>query len=184
MPARTPVSKRIRILQISLIVAVSLVSFAALTLPIGLRRVTQVLNIGDVSQTTQNAPRDIEYVSDIRTEEARIAAESAVLPVYSQPDSAIARQQIERLDTAMQYVTSVRDNRESSLEQKKTDLVALSDVRLKPETIEYLLAISASRWDTLQAEALRVLEQVMRRAIHEDKVDSAQAGISSFVSLT
>jgi putative nucleotidyltransferase with HDIG domain len=184
MSARIPVSNRIRFLQISLIVAVSVISFAALTLPIGLRPATQALDEGDVAQITLQSPRDIEYVSDVRTEEARKVAESAVPPVYSPPDSAIARQQIERLDTAIQYITSVRENSELSLEQKKADLVALSDVRLKLETVDYLLAISASRWEPVQAEALRVLEQVMRRAIYEDKVELAQTGISSFVSLT
>ncbi len=52
MSARTPISARIRILQFSLIVAVSIVSFAALTLPIGLRTSTQALDIGEVAQVT------------------------------------------------------------------------------------------------------------------------------------
>ncbi|MBK9211134.1 MAG: HDIG domain-containing protein [Anaerolineales bacterium] len=184
MSARTPVSTRIRVLQTSLIVAVSLVSFAALTTPIALRPMTQALDVGDVSQTAQQAPRDIEYVSDIRTEEARQAAESAVLPIYSLPDAAIAREQIERLRTALQYITSVRDNVELTAEQKKSNLVALSDVRLKLETIDYVIGISNTRWEIVQTESLRVLEQVMRRAIFEDKVESTQAGVSSFVSLT
>lgn len=184
MSARTPVSTRIRILQISLIVAVSLISFAALTTPLALRPVTQTLDVGDVSQTTQQAPRDIEYVSDIRTEEARRAAESAAQPVYSTPDATIARQQIERLRTTMQYITSVRTNVDLTFDEKKSNLVALSDVRLKLETIDYVIEISDSRWEVVQAESLRVLEQVMRRAIYEDKVESTQAGVSSFVSLT
>ena len=140
--------------------------------------------MGSVAQLTLQAPRDIEYVSDIRTEEARRAAESAVDLVYTSPDPAIARQQIERLNTTLQYITSVRSNFELTGEQKKSDLVELSDVRLQLETIDYLLAISDSRWDLVQAEALRVFEQVMRRAIHEDKVEAAQVGISSLVSLT
>ena len=184
MPARTPVSTRIRILQISLIVAVSLVSFSALTLPIGLRPTTQALDVGTVAQITLQAPRDLEYVSDVRTEEARQAAESAVELVYTPPDPAIARQQIDRLNTTMQYITSVRNDTDLTGEQKKSDIVTLSDVRLQLGTIDYLFAISDSRWEVVQAEALRVLEQVMRRAIHEDKVETAQAGISSFVSLT
>ncbi|MBC7877981.1 MAG: HDIG domain-containing protein [Anaerolineales bacterium] len=184
MAARTPVSNRIRILQISLIIAVSLISFAVLTLPVGLRPTAQDLNIGTVSQITLQAPRDLEYVSDIRTEEARQAAEGAVQLVYTAPDPAIAREQIDRLNTTMQYITSVRSNEEMAAVDKKSELVALSDVRLQLETIDYLLAIADSRWEVVQAETLRVLEQVMRRAIYEDKVESAQAGISSFVSLT
>ncbi len=183
-PERSPVSARIRVLQISLIVAVSLVSFAILTMPIALRPATQALDVGDVSQTTLQAPRDIEYVSDIRTEEARKAAESAVQQVYTPPDPGIARQQIERLRTTLQYITSVRDNIELTTDEKKSNLVALSDVRLKLETIDYLLGISDPRWEIVQSESLRVLESVMRRAVYEDKVESTQAGISALVSLT
>jgi putative nucleotidyltransferase with HDIG domain len=184
MPARTPASTRIRILQISLIVAVSLVSFVALTMPIALRPSTQALNVGDVLQISMQAPRDVEYVSDIRTEEARTAAESAVPLVYTAPDPAIARQQIERLRTAIQYISSVRSNVEMTADEKKADLVTLSDVRLTLETIDYVVNISDSRWEAVQSESLRVLEQIMRRAIYEDKVELAQAGVSSSVSLT
>jgi putative nucleotidyltransferase with HDIG domain len=182
MPARTPTTPRIRILQYSLIVVVSLVSFVALTMPIALRPTTQVLDVGDVLQITMQAPRDIEYVSDVRTEEARKAAESAVQPVYTSPDSTIARQQIERLSTAMQYITSVRQGADLTLDEKKSNLVALSDVRLKLETIDYLINMPDPRWDAAQSEALRVLEQVMRRAIYEDKVETMQSNVSSFVS--
>ncbi len=183
MPVRAPSSPRLRVLQVGLILAVSLVSFAALTMPIALRPTAQALDIGGVLQITMQSPRDIEYVSDVRTEEARQAAESKVEPVYTLPDPAIARQQIERLRTAMQYVTSVRANVALSAEEKKANLVALSDVRLKLETIDYLTSISSVRWDVAQSEALRVLEQVMRRAIYEDKLDAAQSSVSSSVSL-
>jgi len=184
MPARTPVPTRIRILQFSLIVAVSLVSFVVLTMPIALRPTTQALDVGGVLQITMQAPRDIEYVSDVRTEEARTAAESAVQPVYTAPDPAIARQQIERLRTAMQYITSVRVNTELTAEEKKANLVTLSDVRLTLKTIDYVVDIPDSRWEAVQSEALRVLEQIMRRAIYEDKVEAVQSGVSLSVSLT
>jgi hypothetical protein len=184
MSARPPVAKRIRVLQASLILAVSLVSFIVLTFPLALRPATQAVDVGDVAPITMQSPRDVEYVSDVRTAEARKAAESAVQPVYSSPDPAIARQQIERIRTAMQNITSVRDNAGLSTDEKKEKLVALSDVRLQPETISYLLSISTPRWESAQLEVLRVLEQVMRRAIYEDKVEAAQASVSSSVSLT
>lgn len=178
------VPAQVRILQFGLILLVSLISFVAITYPLTLRPASQAVKVGDVATVTMQAPRDIEYVSEVRTAEARKAAESAVLPVYSSPDPAIARQQIERLRTAMQYVTSVRENVEASKDEKMAKLVALSDVRLKLETIEYVLGISDSRWDSVQSEALRVLESTMRRAIYEDKLQNAQAGVATSVSLT
>ena len=44
------------------------------------------------------------------------------------------------------------------------------------------MSISDSRWDTVQAESVRVLEVVMRRAIYEDNVEATQEDIASFVS--
>ncbi|MBE7434353.1 MAG: HDIG domain-containing protein [Anaerolineales bacterium] len=184
MTQRAPVSRSTRILQASLIAIVSLASFRILISPLGLNPSLETVGEGDVAQTTIQSPRDIEYVSEIRTEEARKAAESAVQPVYSPPDPDIAREQIDRLRTSLQNITSTRDNVEATLEEKQEDLLALSDLRLKSETVNFLLNISSSRWDAVQAEAVRVLEQVMRRAIYEDRVVSAQTGISSFVSLT
>jgi putative nucleotidyltransferase with HDIG domain len=171
-------------LQSSLIVIVGVASFGILISPVGLSPTLQTVGEGDVAQSTIQSPRDIEYVSEIRTEEARKAAESAVQPVYSSPDPAIARGQIERLRTSLQNITSIRDNTEITEVATRADLLALSDLRLKEETVDYLIGISDTRWDAVQAEAVRVMEQVMRRAVYEDRVQTAQAGISSFVSLT
>jgi len=153
-------------------------------MPIGLRPAVQTVEIGNVATSTIQSPRDIEYVSEIRTEEARKAAESAVQPVYSLPDPAIARQQIERLRTTLQNITAIRDDPELTQNEKRSNLLELSDVRLKVETVDYLLTITSTRWDSVQAETVRVLEQVMRRAIYEDRLDAAQSGVSSFVSFT
>ncbi len=184
MSVKSPIPKSIRVLQFTLLAAVGVISFFALTFPLSLRPEAQTLQVGDVAAVSMRAPRDVEYVSDVRTEEARKAAESAVQPVYTLPDPAIARRQIDRLRTAMQYITSVRDDPELTMDVKRGKLVALSDVRLKGETIDYLLSLSALRWDAAQLEALRVLELVMRRSITEDKVESNQASVSSLVSLT
>lgn len=184
MSTRSPVPRHIRILQVSLIVLVGLASFGILISPVGLNPTQQVAEVGDVAQSTIQSPRDIEYVSEIRTEEARKAAESAVQPVYSSPDPAIARQQIERLRTSMQNITSIRSSNDQTVEETRADLLALSDLRLQAETVDYLIGISDTRWDAVQTEAVRVLEQTLRRAIYEDRLDSTKASISSSVSLT
>ena len=103
----------------------------------------------------------------MRTEEARLAAENAVAAVYASPDPSIARSQIERLRTALQYIALVREDQNSTPEQKAADIASLNDVTLKPETIEKILALPSARWDTIQQEALSVLEQVMRRSIRD-----------------
>ena len=174
----------IRSLQVLLLVLVSLVSFAALVLPIGSRQTSIALEEGAVAPTLLQATRDIEYVSELRTQEARQAAERAVEPVYSTPDSAIAREQIMRLNTTLQLITSIRDADLDEPEQKQTELQALSDIRITPENVDLILDMSAARWDSVQAEALRVLEQVMRRAIHEEDLPTEQASVPGLVRLT
>lgn len=185
MSARnTPTLTRIRIIQIILLIAVSILSFGALILPIGLDPVVETATVGDVAQATIAAPNDIEYVSEVRTEEARKAAESAVQSVYSSPDPTIARQQIERLRTTLQNITAIRSDLDLQVEDKRANLLALSDVRLQIETVDYILSITDTRWDAVQTESVRVLEQVMRRSITDEGIDSAKANIASSVSLT
>jgi len=184
MSSKAPATPRLRILQFILIVVVGLVSFTLLAMPIGLQPTVQNVDVGSVAQTTYQSPRDIEYVSETRTEEARKAAETAVLPVYSSPDPAIARQQIERLRTTLQNITAVREDELLTNTDRRSNIVALSDIRLKIETIDYLLSITDVRWDVVQTESLRVLEATLRRAIYEDRLDVAQAGVSNSVSLT
>ena len=56
-----------------------------LIFPFALESTTD-LQAGDVSPSNYQAPRSIRYESRIRTEEARLAAENAVAPVYASPD--------------------------------------------------------------------------------------------------
>lgn len=184
MTTRPPVPRRIRILQYLMIAVVALASFGMLISPLSLNPNQQTYDIGEVTQSSIRSPRDIEYVSEIRTEEARKAAESAVQSVYSPPDPSTTREQIDRLRTSLLNITAIRDNKELTNEEMRQALLSLSDLRLKDETVDYLLGISSTRWDAVQNEAVRVLEQVMRRAIYEDRVEAAQASISASVSLT
>jgi len=174
----------IRTLQLLLLVMVSVASFAVLTLPIGTRPTNVVLEVGTVAPVTLQAPRDIEYVSELRTQEARAAAERAVSLVYSSADADIARQQIDRLSTTLQLITGVRDDTTLDIGQKQTALAGLSDIRLEAESVDLILELSPARWATIQDEALRVLEQTMRRAIHEDELEAVQADVPAQVRLT
>lgn len=175
---------RVRILQMTLLLASGFLTFALLTLPLGDRSTSVTVDVGDVAPRDLQAPREAEYVSAVRTDEARTAAESAIQPVFAPPDPAIARQQIERLRTVLQYITLVRDDSNSSEEQKRTDLAAISDIRLEPDMMQQILALPAARWDALQQEALSVLEQVMRSAIRQDNLEGIQRSIPSRVSLS
>ena len=177
------VPARIRLFQIVLLIVVSIISYGALILPEILRTTAVPLKPGDVSPSDFQAPRSREYISEVRTEEMRSAAENAVAAVYAPPDPTIARRQIERLRAALQYITLVREDENATPEQKVSDIASLSDITLKPQTIASILDLAAARWETIQQEALSVLEQVMRRTIHEQDVVAVQRTVPSLVSL-
>lgn len=180
-PGKVPA--RVRTLQLILLLLVGLASLAALIVPVALSPGALPLNVGDVAPRDLQAPEAIEYVSEVRTEEARAAAARAVLPTYSAPDPSIARGQIERLRAALDFISLVRNDEFATPEQKQADLRSLSDFTLKLETIEQLLNLPAARWDTIQQEALSVLEQVMRNTIREENVQTIHRNVPSLVSL-
>ena len=117
---------RVRIFQVLLLVASGLLTFALLSVPFSLRPSSVTVGVGDVAPRDLQAPRDVEYVSEVRTEDARLTAERAVQPVYAPPDPAIARQQIERMRTVLQYVSLVREDPNSTPGDCSTEGVSIS----------------------------------------------------------
>jgi putative nucleotidyltransferase with HDIG domain len=184
VPARhRQIPPRIRTLQIVLLSLVSIISYGALILPSLTGPGAVSLQVGDVSPSDFQAPEDKEYISEVRTEEARLAAENNIAPVYASPDQSIARKQLERLRATLQYITLVRGDENATPEQKIADLASLNDITLKPQTVEQILALPSARWDTIQQESLSVLEQVMRRVIRDTDLDSVRRSVPSLVSL-
>jgi len=179
-----PTPAPIRTLQIILLVLVSIISYGALVLPFLLNPAVLSLQAGEVSSGDYQAPYDLEYDSTVRTKEAQKAAADAVPPVYASPDPSIARRQIERLRNSLQYITLIRNDENSTPEQKASDLAALNDVTLKPGTIEKIISLTPARWDIVQQESLSVLEQVMRRTIRDQDIESARRAVPSLVSLS
>jgi cyclic-di-AMP phosphodiesterase PgpH len=177
------VPARIRLFQIILLSVTGIISYGALVLPGFLLQTAVPLQPGDVSPNDFQAPLPLNYISEVRTEQERLDAERAVAPVYASPEPSIARGQIERLRAALEYIALVRADENSTPEQKAADIASLTDLKLEPETIESILALPAARWDAIQQESLSVLEQVMRRTIRDQELETTRRTIPSLVSL-
>ncbi len=178
-----PPSKRFVFLRAFALTLISLAAYAALISPLSLRSDTIVLEEGQVSPRDLQAPYAADYVSEVRTEEARQAAALRVVPVYSTADPSIAREQIESLREALLYIGMVRVDAYASPEQKGSDLQTLSSIQLQDDTIEIILSLSDNQWDAIQQEALSVLEQMMRNSIRQSDVSSIQRSVPSRISL-
>ncbi len=184
MADRPTTSLGLRALRAFLLVAVAIVTYAALVLPLSLRAPAPPLKAGDVSPHGMQAPRDFEYVSQVRTDESRNAAEKAVLPVYTPPEPAIARRQIDALNTVLENVSNIRLNATSTVDQKVSALGSLTGITLEPESVQLILAMSDARWNAVAEESLRVLEQVMRTQVWADNLDLIKKDVGSRVRLT
>ncbi len=141
------------------------------------------LGVGTVAPIDINAPFSITYESQVLTEQQREAAARSVPPVYTPPDTHIARQQVDKLRAALAFITATRADSYASFEQKLADL-ALLDVDLMPDTAEKILSLNSDQWQTVQQEAVLVLQQVMRSTIREGQLADARRNIPNLVSFS
>ncbi len=179
MVKRPTASFSLRTLRAFLLVSVSVVTYAALALPLSLRPPALPLQVGDVSPQIMQAPRSLQYVSQVRTQDAQDAAEKAVLPVYTPPDPAIARKQIDQLNSTLQTISLIRLDTTTTTDQKESVLAALNGITLSADAIQQILEMSDSRWSAVQQESVRVLEQVMRTPVRADNLDFVKKDVSS-----
>src|SRR5215218_5791378 len=121
------VPARIRLFQIILLAVTSVISYGVLVLP-GLLQTEMPLQPGDVSPSDFQATHPLEYISEVLTEQERLKAENSVAPVYAPPNPSIAREQIEKLRAALEYIALVRDDENATPEQKAADIASLTDV--------------------------------------------------------
>jgi putative nucleotidyltransferase with HDIG domain len=177
-------SLRRTIFFVLLAVVAAAVALVALMTPQVISLVSPTLQVGQVATQDYRAPEPVSFTSEVLTQQKRDAALRAVAPVFTAPDTSIARKQLEHLRSALAFISSVRADSFATSQQKLEDLAALEDVHLDQQTAHNILALSDARWQTVQQETIVVLEQVMRNTIRSDRLDDARNSVPSLVSLT
>ncbi|HLA99670.1 MAG TPA: hypothetical protein VJL34_14580, partial [Anaerolineales bacterium] len=173
--AKTTIRPRLYFVLLFLVAAG--LSLIALVLPELLPLSIASVQSGQVASQDILAPKDITYESQVLTEQQREAATRTVQPVFTSPDTSVARQKLEELRATLNYIASVRADPYATLEQKIADLAALEGIHLGQDTAETVLSLNDSRWQVVQQEAITVLEQVMRSTIREDRLEDARRNI-------
>jgi putative nucleotidyltransferase with HDIG domain len=166
------------------LICTGILAYITIVQPWSLRQVSLPLSVGDVAPQDLRAPRNIQYASDVLTEAARAEAERAVAPVYLPPDTAIARTQSEALDSILRSISAIRTDQQATLAQKKTELIAIQGLTLQPGSQGVLLALTDMRWELVQSEALKVLEQAMQNPVRTEDLYAVRQNLASLVSLT
>ena len=143
-----------------------------------------VLEEGDVAPQDIRAPRRVTYESAILRAEEQGRAAAAVRPVYTLPDPALARQQLDRARQVLDYLGSVRADTLASFAQQRGWILAVPELAdLPSETLDGLLALPDEGWDRVQLETLAVIDQAMRRDIREGYLEGAREEVPAQVGL-
>ena len=167
-----------------ILLAAILGSVIVLSLPISEQRTSFDLAVNDVAPQDIAAPYALTYPSGVLTEAERQAAADVIPDVFDPPDSRVARQQLDRLQAALDFIDSVRLDTNSTIDQKLTDLSALADVRLSADIADSILKLPDSRWQAVKLETISVFEQVMRGEIRDGEVPTARRSVPTLVSMS
>lgn len=158
-------------------------ALVAVTAPLLARTLTPPPETGHVAPQDYHSPDTRTFPSEVMTEQKRETVMRAVPPVYTLPDTNIARQKMENLRAALAYITSVRGDIFATQQQKLQDLAALQDLQLNQETANKILGLTDARWQAVQQESLVVLEKIMGTVIRPDNVQDARNRVPALVSL-
>lgn len=173
-----------RIIRVITAIIFTVGVMATLVYPLYQEGTSEQEGIGEVSTDDIHAPYTLTYESEILTQNAKDLAVATVSQVYHPVDPKIARQQIERLQTILNYINLVRLDNYATRDQKIEDIAKIPEHDLDQNSIATLIDISASEWQLVQQEAVIVLEQVMRNTILEGEAEEAVAQIPRMVSYT
>jgi membrane-associated HD superfamily phosphohydrolase len=103
---------------------------------------------GDVALNDIRAPRSVNYESAILREREQERAARQVQPVYTLPNPAIARQQLDRVRQVLDYLGSVRADTLASAAQKRGWILAVPElIDLSLDTLVGLLGLPDASWE-------------------------------------
>jgi hypothetical protein len=143
------------------------------------------VGVGDVVSQDIRAPRDITFVSEILSQQARADAARRVQPLYTAPDSDIAREQYNRARDVLAYLRALRADPVGSEKQLSAWVRAVPELSDLPESdVETILTMSDAGWNRVQLEFLGLLDQIMRQEeVREENLSSIRRRIPAMVSL-
>jgi cyclic-di-AMP phosphodiesterase PgpH len=137
---------------------------------------------GDVAAVPIKAPRKVSYISQIRTRQARDAAAAQVAPVI-ELDRNVISQQTRGLADLLQAINMIRADKTRPNPDDRTRAIAqLSSPPLTDATARQLASLDDFKWSTITNEAQRVLQDILKDRIPDDRVDEVRGDVPLRVS--
>ncbi len=160
-------------LPVIMIVAILLLMIGLLSWTLPLTSQLQ-LSSGQVAPYDVVAPRQITYISEILTDQARERASNGVPDQYDSAEGRVRREEVVRSRELLASISALRDDAAQSAEDKLRALLAISDLTLSVDAATLLLSLSADEWGQVVAETPLALDRSMREEIRQATLLSAQ----------
>jgi len=138
--------------------------------------------VGEPSPRDIKAPRELTYVSEVKTQEARLQAAARVPEVYVGPDLQIAADQTRALQALLDQLTSLRRDSYTAQEQKLSLARDLIGDMLPESLLPEMLALTDAQWEDVVAESLQVLSLTMRDEIRSSNVADARRRLGRLIT--
>ena len=158
--------------------------YGALVGPHLLNQQTQMVAIGEVAPQEILAPYSVTFESRVFTDIEREKAAAGVPSVFLPPDPNIARSQLEKLENALYFISTVRSDIYASESQKVQDLKALDDLQMSDIDYLSLLELEEADWMAIRGEASRVLEVVLRESIRNNQLGSVRNNLPAIIDFS
>ncbi|MCS6880585.1 MAG: HDIG domain-containing protein [Oscillochloridaceae bacterium] len=123
------------------------------------------LEVGQPSPTSIWAPKEVTYVSEVRTAERRAQAENNPDTLVYVFDPLIPVQQRHDLSALIETITRVRDDPSLQREDQVARLAALPNATLQisEDQAEQILALSDARWEQVHRQTLALYDRAIER---------------------
>ncbi|MFC1959216.1 HD family phosphohydrolase [Chloroflexota bacterium] len=141
------------------------------------------LSVGQVVPEDIRAPTSISYESEVLTDQRQEVAVNSVRDIYDPPDPSIARRQVQLARQILDFVADVRADEYASVEELRSDILAIITLTLGDEEIDALLGVSPERWQEVDQQVITVLERVMSTEIRDDTLRNTRQNIPNLVSV-
>lgn len=143
------------------------------------------LQEGQVAPRDLLAPRSLKYESEVLSQAKRDAEVAAVRPVYDPPDPSVGSEQAQRARQILDYIENVRYDDFATLDQKRQDITAITDLNLDPAVIDAILGIDDdTRWRAVDAQVMRLLERVMGGEVRDSNIQAKREDLPNLISAT
>ncbi len=131
------------------------------------------------------APRTITFNSDLRLKQAQEEARASVPEQYRQPEGEdIGRQQLQQVAAIFAFMDTVRADTQVDMETKLAYLQAIDGLTIEDQVGQDLLSLTSAEYEQVKSEVSRIVGDLMREDIREDRLRDYQRRASRAASLT